>query len=288
MGIPGCIFLSYGYSENIVLTLGELSLPFYIAVIPYNFFITFLSIVLCYSYIQSQKREKYIKSLEILNDQLNEINHSVSQKIFSLENDSTNEERKRISKEIHDTAGYVFVNLIMMLQAASAVFNKDSKKAESLINDARDYAERGINEIRYILHEIRNYAPKRISLQNEMYSIGKAFNRATEVEVNINYGNWPQTFLKNVDSFFLLFIQESLTNALKHGHASSISISCWKNEHSHTITISDNGMGTTLPIKKGIGITALEDMVNRYNGYILIRSDETGFSIQVLIPNDEL
>jgi hypothetical protein len=77
MGIPGCIFLSYGYYGNIVLSLGELSLPYYIAIIPYNFFITFLSIVLCYFYIQSQRREKYTKSLEILNDQLNEINHSV-------------------------------------------------------------------------------------------------------------------------------------------------------------------------------------------------------------------
>jgi signal transduction histidine kinase len=288
MGIPGSIFLSYGFSEEFVLSLGGLSFPFYIAVIPYYLFITFLSIVLCYYYIQSQKREKYTKALEILNNQLNEINNSVSNKIFSLENDSTNEERKRISKEIHDTAGYVFVNLIMMLQAASAVFNKDSKKAENLINDARDYAERGINEIRHILHEIRNYAPTRISLQNEMYNIGKAFNRATEVKVNINYGNWPQIFSDRVDSLFLLFIQESLTNALKHGHASSISISCWKNEHSHTITIADNGVGTTLPIKKGIGITALEDMVNRYNGYLIMRSDETGFSIQVLIPNDEL
>jgi signal transduction histidine kinase len=219
--------------------------------IPFYLSITFLSVVLCQFFISSRKREEYTRSLETLNDQLNKINHSVSQKIFHLENDFTVEERKRISKEIHDTAGYVFINLIMMLQAASAVFHKDIKKAEAIINDARDYAERGINEIRHILRNIRDYSPVQLSLQNELYSLGTAFNKATEVEININYGNWPKTFSKNIDSFFISFMQEALTNSLKHGHATAVSITCWKNNDFYTMSIADNGKGAILPVKKG-------------------------------------
>jgi signal transduction histidine kinase len=284
MGIPGGIFLSYGYYQEIVVSIGEKSYPFYMALIPFYLAFTFLSIILCQFFLSSRKREEYTRSLETLNGQLNKINHFVSQKIFHLENDSTIEERKRISKEIHDTAGYVFVNLIMMLQAASAIFYTDVKKAEAIINDARDYAERGINEIRHILRNIRDYSPVRLSLQNELYSIGAAFNKATEVKININYGNWPKTFSKNIDSFFVSFMQEALTNSLKHGHAASVSISCWKNNDFYTISVTDNGKGAVLPVKKGIGITALEDVVHQYNGNVTIRSDRTGFGIQVSFP----
>ena len=228
-----------------------------------------------------------IITIEIQNNQLNKINRAITQRIFHLENDYANEERKRISKEIHDTAGYVFVNLIMMLQAASAIFYKEPERAKNLIDDTRDYAESGINEIRHILRNIRNYTSKPISLQNEIYSTGNAFSRATDVEIKINYGNWPITFSDKIDSFYILFMQESLTNALKHGHANSISISCWRNEIVHTMKITDNGIGTTLPVKKGIGITALEDAVSYYNGTIKIKSDSSGFSIQVSVPNEQ-
>lgn len=284
MGIPGSIFMGYGYYQKLVIAVNESSYPFQLLIIPYYFSVTLSAVMLCVYFIRNKKRDEYIKSLETLNNQLNNINHSVSQKIFSLQNVTSNEERKRISKEIHDTAGYVFVNLIMMLQAASAVFYKDSKKAENLINDARNYAERGINEIRHILRKIHNYTPVRISLQNEIYDTGTAFSRATGVEININYGNWPHSFADNIDSFFLSFMQESLTNALKHGHASSISISCWGDEYFHTMSITDNGTGIKMPIKKGIGITALEDEVNRYHGRIVIKSECAGFGIQVSIP----
>jgi signal transduction histidine kinase len=284
MGIPGSIFLSYGYSKEIMLTIHGTIFPFHAVAFPYYLFFTFASCLLCCNIILAERREKNIKSLRTLNEQLNKINHSVSEKIFRLQNEIAIEERKRISKEIHDMAGYVFINLIMMLQAASAVFYKDTKKAETLINDARDYAERGINEIRHILRNIRDYTPVKISLQNEINNIALAFSRATEVNININYGNWPGSISDNIDSFFLSFMQESLTNALKHGHASSISISCWNEENVYTMTIIDNGSGAVLPIKKGIGITALEDFVNRYNGDVRIRSDITGFSIQVSFP----
>jgi signal transduction histidine kinase len=283
MGIPGSIFLSYGYYQEIYISIGEKSYPFYRAVIPFYLSITLLSVVLCQFFISSRKREKYTESLETLNEHLNKINHSVSQKIFYLENDSTLEERKRISKEIHDTAGYVFINLIMMLQAASAVFYKDIKKAESLINDARDYAARGINEIRHILRNIREYSPLWLSLQNELYNIGTAFNKATEVKININYGNWPKTFSKNIDSFFISFMQEALTNSLKHGYATEVSITCWETRDFYAMSIIDNGKGAVLPIEKGIGITALEDIVNRYSGNVVIKSDRTGFGIHVFI-----
>ena len=288
IGIPGSIFLSYGYNIGTNITFYETSLPFHILAFPFYFTITFLSILLCCYLNISIRKNKYVKSLELFNEHLNKINRSISHRIFNLENDTTTEERKRISKEIHDTAGYVFINLIMMLQAASAIFHKDTKKTETLIIDARNYAERGINEIRHILRNIRDYSRPRISIQNDIYNVGIAFSKATDVKINIDYGNWPSAFSENIDSLFLSFMQESLTNALKHGHANTISVLCWKSDLSYNMSVIDNGIGAILPIKKGIGITALEDVVNRYNGNVTIKSDRSGFIVHVSIPRESV
>ncbi|GHV39752.1 two-component sensor histidine kinase [Spirochaetia bacterium] len=283
LGIPCSLFLSYGFHEGIVISIGSHDYPYYVASLLYYIPVTLLAIALsCMSSYTKKLRER-TRALENINHKLEKINRQVAEKMFSLQNDTTLEERKRISKEIHDTAGYVFINLIMMLQATSAILYKDIGKAEKLINDARDYADRGINEIRHILRNIRDYMPVQMSLQNELFDIGESFRKATDVALTIEFGNWPVSFSKELNSFFKSFTQEALTNALKHGHASAISIMCWENASRVSMRVSDNGGGMNSSIKKGIGISAMEDFLNQHNGALMIQSDNTGFKITASI-----
>ena len=288
LGIPGPLIFSY-------VPLSGQSLPMkehLISVIDmYLLFFIPLSLLASGIGIFRIKAERLVtkyKKLEILKSQLDKINRNITMKMFTLRNDSTLEERKRISREVHDTAGYVFINLIMMLQAASAVLPRDSAKAGELIRDARDYASRGINEIRHILQEIRNYNPAALSLQNELYDTAKSFRNATAVKVVIDFGNWPETFSPNMDSFFISFLQEALTNALKHGNASAVNILCWLSPGHIIMSISDNGKGAALPLKTGIGISSVEDFLKAVNGRMNIKSGESGFSISLEIPRESL
>jgi signal transduction histidine kinase len=152
------------------------------------------------------------------------------------------------------------------------------------VGDARDYAEKGINEIRYLLRDIRDYTPVRLSLQNELHDVGESFQKATDVEIAIEYGPWPRTFSKNTDFFFISFMQEALTNALKHGRAGRVSVLCWEEGGRFGMTISDKGSGAKLPLKKGIGITAMEDAAGELGGEITIQSNSGGFRIKAVIP----
>jgi signal transduction histidine kinase len=284
LGIPGCVFLSYGYYAAAFISIGERTYPYYLASLFFYVPITVLAIMIGGLSSYTRKLRTKTGSLERFNLQLDKINRDITSKMFSLQDDTTLEERKRISKEIHDTAGYVFINLIMMLQAASAVLYKDIKKAEQLINDARNYADRGINEIRHILQNIRDYSPVSLSLQNEFFDIGNSFEKATGVALTIEYGNWPKTFSKKIDAFFMSFMQEALTNALKHGHATEVAIMCWNNSTHISMSVSDNGQGINMPIKKGIGITAMEEFVKLQNGAVIIHGDDNGFKITVTVP----
>jgi signal transduction histidine kinase len=286
LGIPGFILLSYGYCNSLEISMGSYSFPYITAALFYNvpvsLFATAIGLISSYT----TRLRKKVSSLDLMNIKLDKINHQITDRMFSLQNDTTLEERKRISKEIHDTAGYVFINLIMMLQATSAILHKDIDKAEQLINDARDYADRGINEIRHILRNIRDYTPASISLQNELFEIGESFKKVTDVGLDIEFGNWPISFSEALDAFFKSFMQEALTNALKHGNATGITIICWMTDTHVIMSVANNGEGVNAPIVKGIGISSIEDFVSKKNGTITIQSSNHGFKISVSIPRE--
>jgi signal transduction histidine kinase len=284
LGIPGAVTLSCGYISNLSVSAFGVSFPFYLAALVFYVPVSLLAIITAFICSEMEKIKNRDAGLELINMHLNELNRSISEKIFRLQNDTATETRKRLSKEIHDSTGYVFINLIMMLQAASAVFRKDAEKAQQLVDEARDYAERGINEIRHRLRDIRSYTISRISLQNEFFNLAESFHKATEVTITIDYGEWPPAFSRDIDSFFVSFLQETLTNAVKHGHATEISVICWKSASHFGMSVTDNGTGAAPPIKFGIGITAMEDVIGQMQGSITIMSDESGFRINASIP----
>ncbi|MCL2320405.1 MAG: histidine kinase [Treponema sp.] len=282
-GIIGPFLFSYGIINHISVMIGNHPLSYTILVLSIYIPISLLSILLNSIYNQKENAGQSYANLDLENRKLNQINQAISQRIFSLQNDTAQKERNRLSKEIHDTAGYVFINLIMMLQATQAILYRDITKADKLISDARDYAERGINEIRYLLRDIRSYTPVYLSLQNELHNLGESFQKATDVDITIEYGNWPQSISKDLDSFFISFMQESLTNALKHGNASHVSVLCWLAGGQIGMSVIDNGSGAAIPINKGIGITAMEDVASQYGGSISIKSNGD-FKITATLP----
>lgn len=248
-----------------------------------------LAFILLARYRQERIKEK-ANLLQILgiNRRLEGINRNINQKLFRIQQDSYQTERMRITKEIHDTAGYVFINIIMLLQTALAVLNTNKELGESKINDALDHTRRGMNEIRYILREMRNYEKPSLGLQKELFEIADLFKKATGVQVNMEYGNWPSTFGKKLDLFFISLLQESLTNSLKHGNASSIDMICWEHLGEVMILVKDNGKGQDSPIVPGIGLSGIRDFIDKVDGTLEITSDQTGFMLRVSISQNAI
>jgi len=248
-----------------------------------------LAFILLARYRQERIKEKaHLLQILDLNRRLEGINRNINQKLFSIQQDSYQTERMRITKEIHDTAGYVFINIIMLLQTALAVLNTNRELGESKINDALDHTRRGMNEIRYILREMRNYEKPSLGLQKELFEIADLFKKATGVHVNMEYGNWPSTFGKKLDLFFISLLQESLTNSLKHGHASSIDMICWEHLGEVMILVKDNGKGQDTPIVPGIGLSGIKDFIDKVEGTLEITSDQTGFMLRVSISQNAI
>ena len=70
---------------------------------------------------------------------------------------------------------------------------------------------------------------------------------------------------KTTENVIFHIIEESITNSLRHGHASAVMIDCLENEHAYLLQIQDNGTGAK-NFKPGFGITQMRERVAIING----------------------
>jgi signal transduction histidine kinase len=90
---------------------------------------------------------------------------------------------------------------------------------------------------------------------------------------------------ENVINTLYRVCQESVTNAIKHGQASRITLSIKSKAGTVELFIVDNGKGC-MSLIKGTGLTSMEERVRELNGTISFGSfeDREGFMVRVGIP----
>ena len=72
-----------------------------------------------------------------------------------VEGESVSTERKRVSREIHDTIGYTITSLIMLMEAASDLAEDGKDQLKALLKKGIDQSIFSLDEIRRSLRELR-------------------------------------------------------------------------------------------------------------------------------------
>lgn len=237
-------------------------------------------------------RENYLRTLaqiSVLNStitKLTEFNQSLQSYARVAEAQAIKRERYRISREIHDISGYMFTNIIAMMDAIISTGCQSPEKTSEICLAARNQAQEGLQETRKALHLLRNLEGEREHGIREIYKIKHIFEETTGVSVHIEAGNLPNSFGNDIDLILYRVVQEGLTNALRHGHATHVHILFWMIGNSVQVIVQDNGEGAK-KIIKGIGLLGMEERIGRVNGTVrAMNAPEGGFQLTVRIPID--
>lgn len=196
---------------------------------------------------------------------------------------STIEERKRLTREVHDIVGYTLINLRMMMEAAIELASPESERLRSQLVTARDQVMSGLLETRRALRNFRAMESVVPEGANRIQRFVKSFSQATGIVVTVNYGNIPRTFGPEIDAAVVRVIQESMTNAFRHGKATEIQISLWVDDGRLILKISDNGVGA-VDIKPGIGLSGMGERIESLHGTLSVRGVEHGFVVDATVP----
>ncbi len=193
------------------------------------------------------------------------------------------DERKRISRDIHDTVGYTLVNVMMMAEAATDHVRQEQKTLGKLIQSILEQSQTGLNETRRAVRALREIEQRETGLKMFIKLI-HIFQEATGVKVKFEYSDLPNSFGEKRDKVIYRAIQEGLTNSFRHGKATFIEVYLWRSEIEIGVSIRDNGTGSGNSLKEGVGLSGMRERLDELDGTVKAHNIPSGFMVDVRIP----
>jgi two-component system NarL family sensor kinase len=183
------------------------------------------------------------------------------QKLVSAMINGQEEERKRISRELHDGIGAGLI---------AAKFKLSSKTAP----DAYSMIEKTIKEIRDLSHQL---IPPEIEGQNIKQSLeGYISTIKEDLPFNIEWisvGEFDEVRPEVKISIYRI-VQECISNVIKYSKATELTVQLLEDGDNITLMVEDNGKGFIVSNNNsGIGLNNIESRVNDLNGVLEVDSN---------------
>lgn len=199
------------------------------------------------------------------------------------------EERKRLSREIHDGPAQMLANVIVRSDLIDRVYREDGPEATlNEIQSFKKMVRSALYEVRRIIYDLRPMALDDLglvpTLRKYLRTIEEYHNQSRIDFENIGLENRLPT---KYEVALFRMIQESVQNALKHANACQIKVRLEISNTAVAVLIKDNGVGFDLNQKKpdSFGIIGMKERVDLLNGEITFDSKiGKGTEIFIRVP----
>jgi signal transduction histidine kinase len=196
------------------------------------------------------------------------------------------DERARIARELHDSAGQAMASILLSLKIAS---QQDSiEKMRERLADLRDVASITAADIRRISQELRPALLDDMGLRAglERYCGDVSARAAVPIDVSVRLAD--ERLDSEVETVLYRIVQEAITNALKSASPSRIDISLDDLTGDLRLVIADDGSGFDPDAVKGaggLGLTGMRERAELIGGKLEIRSTPgRGTSVELEVP----
>ncbi|WP_175990084.1 sensor histidine kinase [Bacillus sp. Marseille-Q1617] len=219
--------------------------------------------------------------LNYLNSDLRQVNEALEdakqRQDFGLQIiEAQEEERKRLSREIHDGPAQMMANVLMRSDLIDRVYReKGSDEAIKEIRDLKKMVRSALYEVRRIIYDLRPMALDDLGLiptLRKYLSTIEEYNHGTSIQF-VNIGLDVRLPSKYEVALFRL-VQECVQNALKHAESSHIQVKVEVKKDNITVVVKDNGKGFDIEAQKtgSFGIMGMKERVDLLEGDITIDS----------------
>ncbi|CAN5703973.1 histidine kinase [soil metagenome] len=197
------------------------------------------------------------------------------------------EERKRISRELHDDTAQTLAALLIRLRLARAA---PEGKKDQVLEGLRAELVEAIERVRRYARGLRPPALEELGLEPALESHVRAL--AESVGLSIRMESEPLDGLLTPQSELVLYriAQEALSNAVRHSGADQVDLRLAPEGANIVVSVTDNGRGfdlegVTAADEGGLGLFGMQERASYLGGRIEIRSSPgNGTSVRGIIP----
>ena len=207
------------------------------------------------------------------------------------------DERREISRELHDELGQCITAIKTISQAMMDSTDKSKEKKDiSLLKKIHDIASGMYDSVHAIIKRLRPPALDHLGLIDAVDSLIDQWSIANpQVEVIKHFPIHIIELSEKVSIVVYRAVQECLTNIVKHSSATRVVIEISSNKKSLNLTIKNNNSKNSseknqknFSNSSGFGILGLRERVESINGRIFIKSDKNNYILSVQIPISQL
>lgn len=199
---------------------------------------------------------------------------------------SQEDERARISREIHDELGQQLIGMKMGLSSLKKSIGKD-EKAQKKLNNMIQEVDDSINSMKKIITQLRPGILDKLGLVPSIGWLAKEFESKTGISCSFQLLSIESEYDSALSTCFFRVCQEALNNIVKHAKASQVTIQIGQVDDKLILKITDNGKGISeekLHNHFSMGLIGMRERVNSIRGELEITSKKNkGTTIQLSV-----
>jgi len=201
------------------------------------------------------------------------------------------EERRRIARELHDSAGQMLAALSMTLAPLADGDGRSDPDSARAIKESLEMIGELSNEVRTISHLLHPPLLDEVGLSSALRVYLEGFAQRSKIAVDLqipsDFGRLPS----ELETAIFRVVQECLTNIHRHSGSAVAKIFISRSDSSVRIEVQDKGKGISpakrsemeLGGKAGVGIRGMGERVRQLGGALEIQSEHGGGGTTILV-----
>lgn len=232
-----------------------------------------------------QTSSQLLKKSRHMQDELRDL----SRRLLSAQE----EERKRISRELHDVIAQTLTGINVRLAALKSQANDNAKELHKKIAITQRLVEKSVDIVHRFARDLRPTVLDDLGLIPALHSYMKSFMEQTGIRVRFTAFSGVEQLDNSRRTVLYRVAQEALTNVARHAKASHANVSIHGHNGTVRMEINDNGSGfaveSAVVAKRNnrLGLLGMRERVEMVGGSFLVESapgKET--TVRVEIPHD--
>ncbi|MET1078602.1 MAG: cache domain-containing protein [Pseudomonas sp.] len=208
----------------------------------------------------------------------------LTQRIVSLQD----EERSRVSRELHDGISQLLVSIKFQFELAGHQLAAGGDQGLQTLHQGTERLAAAIGEVRRISHDLHPSLLDTLGLPSAIGQLVAEFEPRSGLQVHYRNGLGDTVLDDGVAVALFRVLQEALTNVERHARAQGVEIDLDGQGHWVRLQVRDDGCGFNPRhldnVKSGIGLRNIRERVEHFGGRFALTSTPDGTLLEVTLP----
>ena len=203
------------------------------------------------------------------------------------------DERRRISRDLHDDINQRLALLVMDIEAVERQLGVQPDQVGQAVRAIQDRVVELSDVVRHLAYQLHPSILDDLGLPIALQRLVDDFSARSNIRGSFGHKNIPANVPQEIATCFYRVTQESLNNVARHAEASRVEVELTGSQSELMVTITDNGVGFDSEQPRngshGLGLLGMKERVALVNGALHVASSMgkgTRVQLVVLVPQE--